>query len=60
MTRKLLAFAVAVETLGVGVIGLGIGIELAMGADIGFALITGGSLMVAAGGVIFGKFLRRG
>lgn len=59
MSRKFLAFAVGLETLGIGIIGAGIGVELALGADLGYALVTGGSLLVAAGGVLFGKFLRR-
>lgn len=60
MSKKLLAFAVGLETLGIGVVGAGIGVELASGADIVLVFITGGSLFVAAGGVIFGKFMKKG
>ena len=46
------------ELAGIAIIGVGIGIELAARADIGYLLITIGSLLVAAGGVIWGKFMR--
>lgn len=54
--KKLLP--ITLELIGIATIGGGIGIELAMGADIGFILITAGSLLVATGGVIWGKFVR--
>lgn len=44
--------------MGIGIIGGGIGIELALGADLGYMLITGGSFFVAVGGILFGKFLK--
>jgi len=44
--------------VGIGIIGGGIGIELALGADLGYMLITGGSFFVAVGGILFGKFLK--
>lgn len=34
--------------------------KLKVHADIGFLFITGGSCLVAIGGVIYGKFVRRG
>ena len=58
MNKRLLAFAIGVETVGIGIIGGGIGIELALGADLGYMLITGGSFFVAVGGILFGKFLK--
>jgi hypothetical protein len=58
MHKKLLP--IALELVGISVIGTGIGIEIALGADLGYMLITTGSLMVAAGGVIWGKFMRQG
>ena len=49
---------IALELLGIAAIGTGIGIEIALGADIGYLTITIGSVMVASGGVIWGKFVR--
>jgi len=50
---------VIMEVIGVAAIGVGIGVELATRADIGWALVTSGSCLVAIGGVIWGKFMRR-
>lgn len=50
--------AIALELVGIAGIGTGIGIELSLGADIGFVVITVGSLLVAGGGIVWGKFLR--
>ncbi|MDP2731475.1 MAG: hypothetical protein Q8O55_13500 [Dehalococcoidales bacterium] len=58
MNRKLLP--VALELVGIAAIGVGIGVELATHADIGWALVTTGSCLVAVGGVIWGKFTRKG
>jgi len=58
MSRKLLP--VALELVGIATIGVGIGVELATHADIGWALVTTGSCLVAVGGVIWGKFTRKG
>jgi hypothetical protein len=51
---------IILEILGVAAIGCGIGIEIGMGADVGYVIITVGSVLVATGGVIWGKFMRRG
>ena len=58
MSRKLLP--VALELVGIATIGVGIGVELATHADIGWGLVTTGSCLVAVGGVIWGKFTRKG
>ncbi len=58
MNRKILP--VALELVGIATIGVGIGVELAAHADIGWALVTTGSCLVAVGGVIWGKFTRKG
>ncbi len=58
MNRKLLP--VALELVGIATIGVGIGVELATHADIGWAMVTTGSCLVAVGGVIWGKFTRKG
>lgn len=49
---------VIIELIGIIVVSVGIGIELAMRADFGFLIITGGGLLVAAGGALYAKFLR--
>ncbi len=48
--RKLIP--ITIELLGITAIGTGIGIEIALGAEIGWAVITSG--------VIWGKFLKKG
>jgi hypothetical protein len=58
MGRRLFILAVGIELVGIGLVGSGIGYEMATGADLGYVLITGGSILVAAGGVIFGKFVK--
>ncbi len=56
--RKLIP--IILELLGIAAIGSGIGIELGMGADIGYVCITIGSVLIATGGIIWGKFIRGG
>ena len=46
------------ELLGVCVVSVGLGIELAMKADVGYMLITAGSLLLAGGGMVYAKFIR--
>ncbi len=58
MNRKLVP--IALELVGIAAIGVGIGVELATHADIGWAVVTTGSCLVALGGVIWGKFMRQG
>lgn len=50
---------ITLELVGIAVIGTGIGIEVSTGGHVGFVIITGGSCLVAIGGVIWGKFMRR-
>ena len=59
MSRKLFSVTVVVETFGIMAVSAGIGVELALHADFGFALITAGSLLIAAGGALYAKFLGR-
>ncbi len=59
MTGKML-LPIIIELVGIAAIGIGIGIELAVHADLGWAVVTTGSCLVAIGGVIWGKFLRIG
>ena len=58
MGKKLLP--ISIEIVGIAVIGVGIGIELAAHANIGWVVVTTGSCLVAIGGVIWGKFMREG
>jgi len=58
MSKKLLP--VILEIVGVAAIGVGIGVELATCADIGWTMVTTGSCLVAIGSIIWGKFARRG
>jgi len=39
---------------------VGIGIEVAFGADVGFMCITGGAVVVAVGSLIFAKLIKWG
>jgi hypothetical protein len=57
MNRKLIP--ITIELVGIAAIGAGIGVELATHADIGWAMVTTGSCLVAIGGVIWGKFTRK-
>jgi hypothetical protein len=57
MNKKLIP--VTIEVVGGAAIGVGIGVELATHADIGWAIVTTGSWLVAIGGVIWGKFKRK-
>jgi len=57
--RKMILLPVTLEVTGIAAIGVGIGIELATGADVGWAVVTTGSCLIAIGGVIWGKFIRR-
>lgn len=50
--------AVIVEVVGVSIVSVGIGIEIIAGAEIGFTVITGGSLVIAAGSLIYAKLIR--
>lgn len=51
---------IVLELIGIATIGAGIGIELAQRAPMGFIVITIGSCFVAAGGIVWGKFMRKG
>ena len=60
MFGKMKLAAITLELLGIAAIGAGIGVELVAAADIGLVVITIGSCLVAAGGIIYGKFLKVG
>ena len=52
--------AVGFETVGMCIVLAGICIEVYYEADFGFVLITGGSVVVAFGGMLFAKLVRGG
>lgn len=56
MKKRLLP--IALEIVGIMAIAVGIGMEIASGAEIWYAVITTGSCLVAAGGIIWGKFIK--
>ena len=51
--------AIALEGVGCCAIIAGISVEVNMHADIGFVIITSGSVVVALGGLIFAKVVRK-
>lgn len=57
MREKLLS--AILELIGIITVSSGIGIELASRAEIGYIVITIGSLLVATGGFIWAKLLKR-
>ena len=59
MSKRLYLIAVGIELVGISIVGVGVGMELTQGGMIYLALITGGSLLVATGGILFGKFLKK-
>ncbi|GAI86582.1 unnamed protein product [marine sediment metagenome] len=52
--------AIALEAVGVCAIIGGIVFEMQVQAPIGFVIITGGSVLVAAGGLLYAKIYRGG
>jgi len=51
--------SIIMELTGITAIGAGIGVELIVGAHLGLVIITTGSCLVAIGGIIWGKFLKK-
>jgi hypothetical protein len=51
---------IIIELLGIVGIGIGTGIELTMHADIGYIALSIGSVLIATGGIVYGKFTRKG
>jgi hypothetical protein len=54
------AVPIIVELVGIFTVSMGIGLEIAFGGEPYLVMITVGSLLIAAGGIIWGKFLRQG
>jgi len=51
--------AIAFETVGCIIVLTGIAIEVSLGAELGYILITSGACIIAVGGMIFAKLLRK-
>ena len=51
--------AIALETLGVIAIIVGIAVEATLHAPVGFIVITSGAGLVAAGGLIWTKLIKK-
>ena len=60
MRNPLYLTSAVLEILGIAVCSAGLAVELIYHAELGYALITGGSLALAMGGLLFAKALRRG
>ena len=57
---KLMKIPMAIELVGIFIVGVGISLEVVMGGAIYLIVITIGSGLVAAGGIIFAKLMRGG
>ena len=57
--RKTFLTSVIIELVGIATVACGLGVEIALRADIGYILITGGALVIAGGGMLFAKIVRR-
>ena len=51
---------IIIELVGISVVGVGIGLEIAIGGPTFLVMITAGSLLIATGGIIWGKFIKGG
>ena len=57
--KNLFMVSVVTEIVGIMAVAIGIGIEIAYRADIGYVLITSGAVAIAGGGLLFSKVIRR-
>ena len=57
--KNLFFVSVITEILGIMVVAIGVGIEIAYRADVGYILITSGAVAIAGGGLLFSKVMRR-
>jgi len=58
MKEKLIA--ALIEIVGISVTSIGVGYEAAYKADLGYLIITVGSIIIATGGLIYAKILPKG
>jgi len=54
----ILTWAIIIEILGITATATAIGLELAVGGEIYLVVATFGSLLIAIGGGLFGKFFK--
>lgn len=52
------AIPMAIEMLGITIVAIGIGVEMVMRADVGYSLISVGSILITAGGLIWTKVFK--
>ena len=53
--KRLYIAAVIIELFGICLTSFGLAYETIMKADVGFVIITSGSLLIATGGLLFSK-----
>ncbi|MFQ6075618.1 MAG: hypothetical protein ACE5Z5_05735 [Candidatus Bathyarchaeia archaeon] len=53
------ALPLSLELSGIFVVLIGVAVEISTGAPIGYNLISVGSLLIAAGSLIWGKLMRK-
>jgi len=51
---------IVIELVGIATTVAGIGLELAVGGNLYLAMITTGSCLIAIGGIIWGKLIKKG
>ena len=49
---------VIIELIGISTVGVGIGLEIAYGGPIYLVVMTIGSIVIAIGGAVWGKFIK--
>lgn len=55
--KKKFLYPTIIEVVGIIIVAIGIGIEVSKEAELGFILITGGSVLIAAGALIYSKLI---
>ncbi|MEM2386033.1 MAG: hypothetical protein QXO67_03520 [Candidatus Bathyarchaeia archaeon] len=58
--RRLYAVSLILESCGIIITASGIAVELTFKAPLGYMLITFGSMLIALGGLLWSKALKRG
>lgn len=53
--RNLYLFATIIELFGVSLVSAGLAYEIAAGADLGYQIMTAGSILIAVGSILFAK-----
>ena len=58
--KKPKLIALIIELVGISIASIGIGLEVAAGGQPYLVMITTGSVVIATGSIIWGKFIRAG